>query len=157
MRLTPYDPLRSANGLRGWLYDDDFARFMTDFFRPMLQEEEGSSVLTSAWSPSVDIEEQDKQYVVRADVPGIDPKDIEVTMDNGVLTIKGERESESKKEGKDYKRVERMHGSFQRRFTLPEDVDPKTIEAKGRNGVLEITLHKSKETAEKKRRIEVKG
>ena len=86
--------------------------------------EEGSSVATSDWVPAVDIKEEDDAFMIVADIPGVDPKDIEVHMDNGVLTIKGEKETESKDEREGYKRVERSYGSFYRRFSLPDSADP---------------------------------
>ena len=83
-------------------------------------EGDRSSIVTSNWSPAVDIKEEDERFVLKADVPGVAPKDIEVTMEDGVLTIKGERKHESEKESNGYKRVERSYGSFYRRFSLPE-------------------------------------
>jgi HSP20 family protein len=84
---------------------------------------ENSDVATSDWTPAVDIKEQDDAFVIVADIPGVDPKDIEVHMENGVLSIKGERESEKKEEKEGYKRVERSYGSFYRRFSMPETAD----------------------------------
>ena len=112
-----------------------------------------SNVVTSNWMPSVDIKEDDKQFTMVADIPGVDPKDIEITMENGVLTLKGEREHEVKEEHEAYRRVERTHGTFYRRFSLPETADAEHITAKGENGVLTVTIPK-REKAQPKR-IEV--
>jgi HSP20 family protein len=117
--------------------------------------EEDSDAVTSTWAPAVDVKEDDDKYVIHADVPGVDPKDIEVTMENGILTLRGERTSESETEKGEYKRIERTHGSFYRRFTLPDTADGDKIEAKTKHGVVEIVIPKS--TAKKARRIEVKG
>ena len=103
---------------------------------------ETGSVVTSDWTPAVDIKESDNAFTIIADIPGVDAKDIEVHMENGMLTIKGERESEKKEEKEGYKRVERSYGSFYRRFSMPDTANPDKIAAKSKNGVLEITIPK---------------
>lgn len=108
----------------------------------------------SAWSPAVDIKEEEKQYVLHADVPGVDPKDIEVTLDNGVLTVKGHKETEIKKEDDKYQRIERFSGQFVRRFSLPDTVNTEAVTAKTDKGVLEIIIPKTEKPLSK--RIEVK-
>jgi len=112
--------------------------------------EEGSSVATSDWVPAVDIKEADDAFLIVADIPGVDPKDIEVHMDNGVLTIKGEKESEQKDEREGYKRVERTYGSFYRRFSLPDTADPEKISAKSNHGVLEVRIGKQERVQPRK-------
>lgn len=112
-----------------------------------------SSVVTSQWIPRVDIKEENDRFVLMADLPGIDPEQIEVSMDKGILTIKGERQSENRTETERYSRIERAHGTFHRRFALPDSADPDGITADGRNGVLEITIPKRPETTP--RRIQV--
>ena len=116
---------------------------------------EGSSVATSDWVPAVDIKEESDSFVIVADIPGVDPKDIEVNMDNGMLTIKGEKESEKKEEREGYKRVERSYGSFYRRFSLPDTADPEKITAKSNNGVLEVRIEKQEQV--QPRKISVNG
>ena len=101
-----------------------------------------SNVVTSDWSPAVDVKETDQGFVIIADIPGVDPKDIEVHMENGILTIKGQRESEKKEEREGYKRIERSYGSFYRRFSLPDTANADKINAKSKNGVLEVTIPK---------------
>ncbi len=101
-----------------------------------------SAIATSAWVPAVDIKEEVQQFVIEADIPGVDPKDIEISMENGVLTLKGERQSVNKEEGKNYKRVERIYGTFYRRFSLPDTADAEKVTASGKNGVLQITIPK---------------
>lgn len=103
---------------------------------------EGSSVATSDWVPAVDIAEDRDAFVIRADIPGVDPKDIEVHMENGVLTIKGEKEAERREEKDGYKRVERSYGSFYRRFGLPDSANPEKITAMSNHGVLEVRIAK---------------
>jgi len=107
-----------------------------------------------AWTPSVDIQEEAQRYVIHADVPGVDPKDIEISMEDGVLTLSGERETEIREEKEGWKRVERHTGRFLRRFALPEGTDAEGISAKGSNGVLEIIIPKTAKV--QPRRIEVK-
>ncbi|MGI9304781.1 MAG: Hsp20/alpha crystallin family protein [Gammaproteobacteria bacterium] len=97
------------------------------------------------WSPAVDVKTEDDAYVLRADVPGVEPKDIELSAENGVLTVKGVRSEENKDEKENYTRVERVAGSFYRRFTLPEDADAENISAQSKNGVLEIRIPKQEQ------------
>lgn len=144
MSLIKYEPLSLINRFR----DQMSNLYEPDYLQSLLEPE--SNISTSKWMPSVDIKEDDDQYVFLADIPGVDPKEIEVTSENGVLTIKGERESESKDERDGYTRVERSSGSFYRRFTLPENVDTDHINAKSNKGVLEITVPKTKGIKAKK-------
>ena len=124
------------------------------FDRAVAGAEDGSNVATSRWTPAVDIREDSGQFTITADIPGVEPGDIEVTMENGVLTIKGERKLETRDEGDNgYRRVERVHGGFYRRFTLPDTADAETISAAGRHGVLEVTI--PKRAALQPKRIEV--
>jgi HSP20 family protein len=111
---------------------------------------ETGNVVTSDWTPAVDIKESDNAFTIIADIPGVDPKDIEVHMENGMLTIKGERESEKKEEKEGYKRVERSYGSFYRRFSMPDTANADKIEAKSKNGVLEITIPKHEKVQPRK-------
>lgn len=99
--------------------------------------------MPSAWTPKIDIKEKDNQIIIHADVPGVNPKDIDVSWENGILTIKGKTEKESKDEKENYMRVERASGSFTRAISLPDIVDAAKISAKTRNGVLEIIIPKS--------------
>ena len=111
---------------------------------------EGSSVATSDWVPAVDIKEENDSFVIIADIPGVDPKDIEVNMDDGMLTIRGEKESEKKEERDGYKRVERSFGSFYRRFSLPDTADAEKITARSNNGVLEVRIGKQEQVQPRK-------
>jgi HSP20 family protein len=122
---------------------------------PLFGGEEDSNVVTSSWMPAVDIKEEDNRFLITADVPGVDPKNIEVTMENGVLTIKGERKQESEEERAGYRRIERSRGSFYRRFTMPDTADSDKIGARTRDGVLEIDIPKRE--AVKPRRIAIKS
>jgi HSP20 family protein len=96
----------------------------------------------AAWTPAVDVHEEADRFVVRADLPGVESADIQVTADAGVLTIRGTRKGEQRTEKAGYERLERVTGSFLRRFTLPESVQSEAIKARHANGVLELTLPK---------------
>ena len=113
-----------------------------------------ANVSTSDWVPAVDVKEESDKYVIHADIPGVNPKDIHVTMDNGVLTIEGERKHEASESEKGYKRIERVSGSFLRRFSLPDSVNADAISAKGNNGVLEIIIPKANKRESKKITVE---
>jgi HSP20 family protein len=111
------------------------------FLQP--QDNDASSVVTSQWSPRVDIREDEQRFVIVADIPGVDPAQIEVSMDKSVLTIKGERGDVGSvgQDGK-FTRVERARGAFHRRFALPDSADAEGITAHGKLGVLEIVIPK---------------
>ncbi len=108
----------------------------------------------SDWVPSVDIKEGKEAYEVSADVPGVDPKDIDVSLEDGVLTVKGERKAEHKDEGEGYTRTERVYGSFYRRFTLPDTADADNISAKTEHGVLKLRIPKKDKVLPKKITVE---
>ncbi|HVN46457.1 MAG TPA: Hsp20/alpha crystallin family protein [Steroidobacteraceae bacterium] len=103
---------------------------------------EGADGATVSWIPRVDVREEAERFVVAADLPGVERKDIEITAEKGVLTIKGERRSEQKDSRDGYQSVERATGTFLRRFTLPESVDAEAIKATHVNGVLELSIPK---------------
>ncbi len=115
--------------------------------------DDDASVATANWAPSVDISENDKAFTLVADIPGVNPDDIDISMEKGVLTIKGERNTENIEEKENYRRVERQSGSFYRRFTLPDSADAEKIAAKSEHGVLTITIPKQEVAVS--RRIEI--
>ena len=115
-------------------------------------ESDGATV---SWIPHVDIREENDRFVVAADLPGVAGKDIEITAEKGILTIKGERQSQQQASGDGYERVERATGTFLRRFTLPESADPEAIQAKHVNGVLEVSIPKRPQ--EQPRRISIQA
>ena len=110
---------------------------------------EGSSA-TAEWAPAVDIKEEPDKFVLYADLAGVKPEEIDISMENGVLTIKGEKKTEAKTEKEGYKRVERTFGSFYRRFSLPDTANPEAISAVSKHGVLEITIPKRESVQPKK-------
>jgi len=128
------------------------SRFQRHIDRALGETADGASV---SWIPHVDIHEEAERFVVAADLPGVDGKDIEITADKGVLTIKGERRSEKKSSADGFERVERASGTFLRRFTLPESADAEAIKATHVNGVLELAIPKRPQ--EQPRRIAVQA
>lgn len=137
---------------------DLFTQFQNDInkvFESRFREgDDSSKIATTQWSPSVDIKEEDNRFVIYADLPGVEVKDIEITMEHGVLSIKGERSYEDEVKEENFHRIERAHGTFYRRFSLPDSADEDNIKASGKNGVLEISIPKKEK--EQPRRIPVK-
>jgi len=147
MSLVRYEPWGLLNQLHGEidrLFDTRLGKY----------GEDSNQLATSDWVPAVDIKEEADRYVIHVDVPGVDPKNIEVHMEHGVLSIKGERESESKQEQENYKRVERVRGSFFRRFTMPDTVNSDSVSATSKNGVLEISVPKQEKPQPKRIKVE---
>jgi HSP20 family protein len=133
MNVTRYEP---------WLLMNRLSRDLDRLFNAPVEggDESRSSVVD--WLPAVDIKEEDKQFVLRADLPGVESKDIDITMEKGVLTLRGTRSTETRDERNGYRRVERVSGEFFRRFTLPDTADSQAIKAKHVNGVLEVVIPK---------------
>lgn len=130
---------------------DQLTRSMNEKW-PSLFEDEGD-MTNREWTPSVDIIEEEDHFLVKADIPGVDPKDIEITLDGGNLVIRGERKWEKEEEKEGYTRSECSHGMFYRRFNLPETADPEKISAKGEHGVLTLTI--GKRAVDKPKRIDI--
>ena len=147
MAITRHSPWQ----VHGGNVHDEIRNAFDRFFNS--EETDPSNVVTSQWTPRVDIKEEDTRFAILADIPGVDPKDIEITMEKGILSIKGERKTESVGANGKLTRAERSHGSFYRRFALPDSANAEGIQATGRNGVLEVSIPKRAETAP--RRINV--
>jgi HSP20 family protein len=148
MAITRYPNPWHAHGGH---FQDEIRSAFDRFFNT--EETDQSNVVTSQWTPRVDIKEEDNRFVIFADIPGVDPKDIEITMEKGILSIKGERKAETTEQKGKLTRVERSHGLFYRRFALPDSADAEGIQATGKHGVLEVSIPKRPETAP--RRINV--
>jgi len=146
--LSTYDPV-SARG-------SELHREMRQVIGSLFNREQSdnSNFVTSQWVPAVDIKEEERQFFILADIPGVDPKAIEITMEKGILTIKGQRIDESIRQGGKLARGERSRGTFYRRFALPDSADPDGIKASGRHGVLEIVIPKRPETAPRRIHVE---
>jgi HSP20 family protein len=102
------------------------------------------------WTPAVDIHEEDSRYMMTADIPGVNRDDVEITLEDGVLTVKGERKSETEVAEEGYRRRERIYGTFVRQFNLPDTVDTANISAKAEDGVLKIEIPKQEKPQPKK-------
>lgn len=144
VRYEPWNMLTRLQNEMNRLFDDRLP-----------STEDNGNVVTSDWIPRVDIKEEDKRFVILADIPGVDPKDIEVTMENGLLSIRGERASEKTEEDEGYKRIERTRGSFYRRFSMPDTADPDKVSAHGKHGVLEIVIPKHERVQARKISVKV--
>jgi HSP20 family protein len=107
------------------------------------------------WTPAVDIFETENELVLKADLPEVDPKNVDIQIENGTLTLKGTRSFEAEKNGKGYHRIERSYGSFVRAFSLPETVDPENVKADFKNGVLTITIAKKEVAKPRSIKVEV--
>ncbi len=142
IRYQPWGLMRSLQEDIDRLFENRFA-------------EDETVASTASWAPPVDIREDEDRFVIHADVPGIDPENIDVTMENGVLTISGSREGTERTEKEGYRRVERVTGRFFRRFTLPDTANPEAISAKSRNGVLEVIIPKQAQVMPRKISVEV--
>jgi HSP20 family protein len=113
------------------------------------------TVRAGEWMPAIDVSETDKEIVVKAEIPGMEAKDIDISLDGRVLTLKGEKKTEQEKKEENYHRVERRYGTFSRSFELPADVDANKVNATYKDGVLKLNLTKTKAQTVKK--IEIKA
>jgi HSP20 family protein len=148
--LTRWEPTSDLNTLATRM-DRLFDELMGRGVRRSLDE--GSS-LRGSWVPAIDVREKNDAIEIRADLPGLKPEDVEVTVDNGVLSIRGERRLEETQEGESWHRVERAYGVFERTFSLPSSVDATKIEARFKNGEMRLVLPKREES--KPRSVKVK-
>lgn len=144
MSLVRYNP----RGLTPW-FDFDIDRFFSDW--PLAR----TSREPRLWSPAVDVYEDEKSIVVKADLPDMDEKALDIHVEDGILTLKGERKFEKESKEKNFHRVERSYGSFSRSFALPEDVEHDRIAATYKNGVLEVTVPKAAQKPKNVRTIKV--
>jgi len=152
--LTRWEPLHRWNPWRE--LEDMEKRLSTIFGRtPMAPSgEKKETIAVTEWSPLVDISEDEKEYVIKAELPDMKKEEIKINVHEDVLSISGERKYEKEEKGKKYHRVERAYGSFMRSFTLPEDADGSKVNAEYKDGVLNVRLPKSEKA--KPKTIEVK-
>jgi HSP20 family protein len=129
-----------------------FQREMDQVMQRFFGEAEGGAGRTDlvAWAPRVDVEEDDKQFIVKADVPGVDPKDVEVSVIENALVLRGQKKEEREEKKKNYHRVERFEGQFYRVIPLPLGIEADNIQAKSANGVVTVTIPKKAEAQPKK-------
>src|SRR5882762_7447736 len=146
MSVVRYDPFRDLRNLQ-----QEVNRLFTGNLATALDDE---GIARGSWSPNVDIYENKEQIVLEAELPGMNREDFDLSVENNVITLRGERRFEKKEETDNYHRVERAYGSFTRSFTMPNSVSAEGATADYRNGVLRVVLPKREET--KARRIEIK-
>ena len=147
MSIVRYDPFRDLRNLQ-----EEVNRLFTGNLSRTFEDE---GIARGSWSPNVDIYENKEQIVLEAELSGMNRDDFDLSVENNVITLRGERHFEKKDEKDNYHRVERAYGSFLRSFTLPNTVSTEGATADYRNGVLRVVLPKREET--KARKIEVKG
>jgi len=126
-------------------FNREFSRVLPGF------ADDDSRVVGSNWAPAVDIKEEDDRFVIHADIPGVSAEDIDISMEKGVLTIKGERKHEAEENKEGYHRIERSYGTFMRRFALPKNVDAENISASSKDGVVELVLPKASQENQPKK------
>jgi HSP20 family protein len=146
--LTRWNQLRQLEALQQGL-GSLFSRSPAQW--PEGQEE---PMAVAEWAPLVDISEDDREYLIKAELPGAKKEDVKITAEEGTLTITGERKFEKEEKGKKYHRIERSYGSFARSFSLPDDVSPAKVSAEFKDGVL--TVHLVKDQKAKPQQVEVK-
>jgi HSP20 family protein len=143
--LTPWKPFRELSTLR-----QEMDKLWNRFFEwPTMEPFKGE------WAPPLDVSETKENVVVKAEIPGVDPKEIDISLSDGFLTVRGERKQEKEEKEEDYFVVERSYGSFSRSVRLPHEVKSDKIKANYKDGVLKITLPKSEEAKKKEVRIKV--
>jgi HSP20 family protein len=145
--LTRWNPFREMDEIQNRLFNHLFKT------PPVHNGGEQESLTVSEWTPLVDITEDEKEYVIKAELPEIKKEEVKVTLENGILTITGQRKLEHEEKGKRYHRLERSYGSFVRTFTLPDDADSNKVNAEYRDGILRVRVAKSEHARPK--RIEV--
>lgn len=149
MAIVRWEPFRDLLAIQ-----DRMNRIFDESFRGMNRQGEDDWALGGAWAPLVDIYEREGNIELKAELPGVDSKDVDVRVENNVLTLRGERRIDKEVKRESYHRVERAYGSFSRSFTLPSMVDTERIKAEFKDGVLHLTLPKKEEA--KPRQISIK-
>jgi HSP20 family protein len=153
--LTRWDPFRELTSLHdrmNRLFQDAWGGSGTGALTQRGGEE---SLLSGSFIPPVDVYEDEHNVVLKMEIPGIDQKDVDIRLENNVLTVRGERKFEKEEKEENYQRVERHYGSFARSFTLPNVVDPEQVNADYENGVLKISLAKREEAKPKQIKVNV--
>ena len=148
MELVPWKPFGKEFGA--------LRREMDDLWNRFIGETSPAKRVSGAWCPSVDLSETKDGFILKAELPGLDAKDIDVSLSGNILTIKGERKKEEEKKDEHHHYVERSYGSFQRSFQLPVEVNGDKIEATFDKGILKVTLPKVQEARKKEIEIKVK-
>jgi HSP20 family protein len=135
---------------RGVRLFDSFRNDMEDMFDKFFNEEGSDGQTLKAWAPRMDVEESDREILVKADLPGVDPKDVDIQVENNVLTVRGGKEEKKEEKRKNYYRTERFIGQFYRSISLPAGADSDKVSASSANGTVTITIPKKLEAQPKK-------
>jgi HSP20 family protein len=151
--LTRWDPFRTWDPFRD--LQDFEQRLATAFGRGVAKTNGEEPIATADWAPLVDISEDEKEFLVRVELPGLKKEEVKVTVDNGVLTISGERKVEKEEKTRKYHRVERSYGKFERNFTLPDKADGAKIAAEFKEGMLQVRLPKTEKPAHKALEVKI--
>jgi HSP20 family protein len=153
--LTRWNPVRELSDWNPFRDVDEFHNRLSRFFGNQNSRSGNREDITVAeWAPLVDITEDDKEYLIKAELPEVKKGDVKVRVEDGVLYISGQRHFEKEEKGKRYHRVERAYGAFTRSFSLPDDADPQQVNAEFKDGVLSVHVAKDKNARPKA--IEVK-
>jgi len=153
--LTRWEPFRTQ--WNPWRELEDVKKRLSGVWgrRPSKGEGEKEAISLAEWSPLVDITEDDKEYVIKAELPELKKEDVKLTVENNVLRISGERKYEKEEKDKKYHRVERAYGCFMRSFTLPDDADGAKVAAEYKDGILKVHLPKSEKAKPKSIEVNV--
>lgn len=148
MNLVKWNPFRELEDVNN--------RLNSIFGRLPVRAESGQEMLAvTDWIPSVDISETDSAYLIKGEIPGVKKEDVKVTIEDGMITLRGERKQEKEDKGEKYHRIERCYGSFMRSFRLPDDAEESTVKAEFKDGMISVTLPKSEQAKNKPKQIEV--
>jgi HSP20 family protein len=150
MAMVRWEPFRDLFSLQ-----ERMNRLFDESYRGRSAGSEEDWALGGAWAPAVDIYERDGNLVLKAELPGLDPKDVDIRVENNVLTLRGQRKFENEVKRESFHRVERSYGSFSRSFTLPSTVDTDKVKADFKDGVLQVTLPTREEAKPKQIAINV--
>jgi HSP20 family protein len=150
--LTRWNPLREMDDIQRRM--SSLLDFNPSLFRRASLTPEEETLTVTEWAPLVDIVEDDKEYLIKAELPEVQKDDVKVTVENGTLTISGERKAETEEKGRKFHRMERFYGRFERSFSIPDDAEGDHVKAEFKDGVLRVHLAKSEKARPKQ--IEVK-
>ncbi|HZU98167.1 MAG TPA: Hsp20/alpha crystallin family protein [Planctomycetota bacterium] len=148
--LAKWDPIARWDP---WKELEEMSSRLNRYFGKKNGEEE--SLTVAEWAPAVDVSETEKEFVIKAELPEVKKEDVKVTVEDGILTIQGERKQEKEEKGKKFHRIERSYGSFVRSFTLPDEADATKVAAEVKDGMLNIRLPKTEKPKAKATEVKI--